>query len=612
MLGDVRNLLDSWLPVTFGMGLLMRHRLAISLVMIVMAVASTWPLATRLGSGIPKGSESSPTVPIFNLWTVGWNLDRVWSGWKGFWDAPHFAPTEKTLALSEPLIVSQVFAGLAGLPLPAVYNLLILSAISLNAGVTWLALRRRRVPWPVALLASLAMARLPFVHQQLGLLQCVLVAGLIGVIHFGEEAFASGRWGRLWLAAASFHLTFLACGYYAVFLVLVAPLFTAVWLWPKVKPFVVGVIGRSRSPKAAQTPDWSQVSIPSTRKHVVGVMLGVVLLALMVPIALAQSGVLSAPDYERPRELIRGLSARPTDYLATPFPEWFQFVGLTRWHEAGRWKLSPGLLKVGLALVGVVLGLRSPARRQWTLTWLVISVSAFLGSLGSNFQIAGWSPYETLLDWSPTLARLRTPARMAVLVQIGILFLATEALLFGFRCARRIARKRTGAVAGCRAGFLSQGLVWLIGIAVCFEVPLPRSSFVEVPPLSSQRGWIDWLKNNTPEDAVIAHLPFPKGPSPRDYESEAWAMYWGRFHHRRMVNGFSGFFPASYLELKSQMQSFPDESSLAALRARGVGYCVVQRLFLEGLSPSKLPNSEVWEPVFQDVEAGVVLFRLRR
>ncbi len=160
---------------------------------------------------------------------------------------------------------------------------------------------------------------------------------------------------------------------------------------------------------------------------------------------------------------------------------------------------------------------------------------------------------------------------------------------------------------------LAFGLFWLIGIAACCEVPLRRLSFVDVPPVETQKGWIDWLKNNTSQEAVIAHVPFPKGPLPRDYESETWAMYWGLFHQRRMVNGFSGFFPASYLELKTQMQSFPDEASFAALRSRGVGYCVVKESFLEAHPLPKEPGSVApWERVFQDDDAGVVLFRLSR
>ncbi len=563
-----------------------------------MSVTTTWPLVTRLDRSIPQGGESSTTVPVFNLWTVGWNLDRVWSGWENFWDAPHFHPTAKSLALSEPLIASQAMAGLKWLPSPVAYNVFLLLAVAFNASMTWLALSRRRVPWPVALLVSYSMARLPFVHWQLGVLQCVLVAGMIGTIHFGEDALVNRRPSSIWLAAACFDLTFLACGYYALFLVLILPLLVVVRLLVLRRPLIAALIGRRSS----------------SRRFFFGLLGGVLILAAIVPAAVTQSRVLSDPSYERPRELIQELSARPTDYLATPVPEWLEFVGVSRWHGAKRWRLSPGLLKVALALLGLVVGLRSRARRAWTVTWFAVSVGAFVGSLGLNFQIAGWSPYATLMDWLPTLTRLRNPSRMAVLVQIGVVFLASEALLWGFRRVRILGQRSSFA----RSGFASRstvltGLVWLIGLAACWEVPLPPLRFVEIPSAESQNGWISWLKENTPDDTVIAHIPFPAGPLPRDYESEAWGMYWGLFHQRRMVNGYSGFFPPSYLALKSQMQSFPDETSFAALRSRGVTYGICRQSFLDEhpiFEPAS--NGGSWEVAHTDRVAGVVILRLTK
>ena len=592
----------------------MLRRLAALFVVMVMAVTTTWPLATRLDRSIPQGVESSATVPVFNLWTVGWNLNRAWSGWQNFWVAPHFFPTPKTLALSEPMIASQTLAGLRGLPPPVAYNLFLLLAVAFNAGMTWLVLSRRRVPWPVALLVSFMVARLPFVHWQLGLLQCVLVAGMIGTIHFAEEALARGRPRSIWWAAVCFDLTFLACGYYALFLALSLPLLVAVRLLPQIRKFVAVVVGwmnlsrRTDFSVFRESPD----SPLPLRRIVIGIFGGVLILAAIVPAVLVQSQVLSDPNYERPRELIQELSARPTDYLATPFPEWFRFVGVSRWHEAGRWKLSPGLVKVSLALFGLVMGLRSRARRAWTLTWFAVTVGAFVGSLGLNFQIAGWCPYATLMDWVPTLARLRNPSRMAVLVQIGVVFLAAEALLWLYRRVRIICRRSAPARLGIvsRSNVLA-GLIWLLGLTACWEVPLPILRFVDIPSGDSQRGWIGWLKEHTPHDAVIAHVPFPTGPLPKDYESEAWAMYWGLFHQRRMVNGYSGFFPPSYLALKSQMQSFPDESSFAALRSRGATYCICRQSFLDEHPISADPvNEGSWEVVETDRSAGVVILRL--
>jgi hypothetical protein len=67
-----------------------------------LAIVLTWPLALRLTTHLPIGAESSPTVPLFNLWTLRWNAERLAEGYRGYWDAPIFHPTTGAFAFSEP------------------------------------------------------------------------------------------------------------------------------------------------------------------------------------------------------------------------------------------------------------------------------------------------------------------------------------------------------------------------------------------------------------------------------------------------------------------------------------------------------------------------------
>ena len=52
-------------------------------------------------------------------------------------------------------------------------------------------------------------------------------------------------------------------------------------------------------------------------------------------------------------------------------------------------------------------------------------------------------------------------------------------------------------------------------------------------------------------------------------------MYYSTFHWQRLLNGYSGFFPPSYVRLVAAMRGFPDASSLQALRVRGARYAVI-------------------------------------
>lgn len=43
-------------------------------VYVVAAFVATWPLLLHVSTKLPMGTEPSPTVPLFNLWTMGWNV----------------------------------------------------------------------------------------------------------------------------------------------------------------------------------------------------------------------------------------------------------------------------------------------------------------------------------------------------------------------------------------------------------------------------------------------------------------------------------------------------------------------------------------------------------
>ena len=58
-------------------------------------------------------------------------------------------------------------------------------------------------------------------------------------------------------------------------------------------------------------------------------------------------------------------------------------------------------------------------------------------------------------------------------------------------------------------------------------------------------------------------------------------MYYSTFHWQTLLNGYSGFFPPSYLQLVGAMRGFPDVRSLDALRVRGARYALIHGELLE-------------------------------
>jgi hypothetical protein len=88
-------------------------------------------------------------------------------------------------------------------------------------------------------------------------------------------------------------------------------------------------------------------------------------------------------------------------------------------------------------------------------------------------------------------------------------------------------------------------------------------------------------------------------------------MYWGTFHQRKLVNGYSGFLPQSYLTTKQEMSRFPDAASIHRLQQQGAAYCVVSRSFLERADIEGDPVARRYlEWLDGDAAAGVDIYRL--
>lgn len=135
------------------------------------AVGLTWPLGPRLGSYLSLGTEGSATVPLFNLWTLLWNADRLQAGYTGYWNAPIFYPEPVTFAFSEPQpltgLIFTLVSEISENPVAA-YNVVLLLFLTLNGiAADWLLRKLGVYGFPAFLAGLLAMA-LPFIGNELG------------------------------------------------------------------------------------------------------------------------------------------------------------------------------------------------------------------------------------------------------------------------------------------------------------------------------------------------------------------------------------------------------------------------------------------------------------
>jgi hypothetical protein len=201
---------------------------------------------------------------------------------------------------------------------------------------------------------------------------------------------------------------------------------------------------------------------------------------------------------------------------------------------------------------------------------LAIVVASWWLSLGPLPRVLGrsleiWSPYRVLYDYVPGFEGVRVPARFAMLVAFGLAMLSGLGiwLLERFRAGLAIA-----AVA-CVA-FLVEAHVpplWLNGVAPVRDFAMPAERVYR----PGRAPAVYHALNNMPPDAVVLEIPFGVA----DYDLRS--VYYSTVHWRRLVNGYSGFFPPHYSRAIAMISAGPRGGDITweALNELGVTHIVV-------------------------------------
>ena len=164
-----------------------RYATALFIIYFLWALCLTYPLVQHPFSHIPLGDEKVATVPFFNLWTLQWNIDQLMQGYPRYWDAPIFAPLNGTFAFSEPQPLSALLAApfWIGFQSPAFgYNIVVILFLILNGWFAHWLLKSWGISSLPAFLAGLIMMALPFVAQEMGVLQLIALFGFLWSLLF--------------------------------------------------------------------------------------------------------------------------------------------------------------------------------------------------------------------------------------------------------------------------------------------------------------------------------------------------------------------------------------------------------------------------------------------
>ena len=243
---------------------------------------------------------------------------------------------------------------------------------------------------------------------------------------------------------------------------------------------------------------------------------------------------------ERGRDEVWQGSAAPRDYLGPPEENLVYGTALASFSRGER-RLFPGFIAIVLGLVGLLPGGDPAKQRAVRLAYALGLAVAFDVSLGLNGVT-----FRALYDYAVPFRAIRIPARGGLIVGFSV------AVLAGFGAARI---RRREAIA-------------LVAALLCVEYvsrPLPMIAIPSVLP----QAYAEVLRDND-SNPTTAIFEFPVSS-----QDDPTYMYYSTFHWQHLVNGYSGFFPPSYIFLVNAVRNLPDDLSITAMKSHGTRYLLI-------------------------------------
>ena len=440
------------------------------------------------------------------------------------------------------------------------YNLLLLAGFTLTGVAGYVMLMAWTGDRTAAVLAGSLLAFNAHTLTRFPHLQAIHVAALPLAVWMLDRVILGGRWRDALGLAACVVLAASTSGYLTVFTVCA---------------LAVAAVVRA--------PEWWGDRAGRFVRRVGAAAVGAVI--VLIPLLWPYWRVAIEQGLARDLGDVRAYSASWWSYLATAgrlhYDLWSSDVLGHRTQDA----LFPGVAAVALSLVGVTVGGGWGGGRQRML--VAIGVLGLILSFGPATPVYGWAAAVF-----PPIAGLRGAARF------GYLPLFAVAALAGFGLAALRSRLPLRPVA-VRA--VTIGLVVLAGIEAC-RAPIPYTAFTGIPRV------YELIAADPVEGAV---LELPLHPAPHT-DFNAVYMLASTVHWRPLVNGYSGYEPASYERIRERVRTFPAASALLELRRLDVRYIVLHLEWYREPLRRALMEAIAVEPSLQliAIEKEIRLYRL--
>jgi len=521
------------------------------LVFVALTAVQTWPIAAAPAhwARVDNGDGA------LNIWAVNWVGTHLFRDPVHVADANIFHPETRALAFSEMMLVQGAIAASAialGAPPVLAFNVAVFAGFVLTGWAFCLLVQRWTGSWAAGYVSGSLAAFNAHTLVRIAHLQTLHLEFLALALFALDRLIASPRFRyACWLAIA-FALHAMTSIYLLVF---------AVWA------LLFATLARL-------TEIWRHRPRAAALYFVAAAMLAVLLLYpyLSIYLGLRAEGLARGAD-----EVV---AASWHDYLATGAR---LHLPWSRPYIASAASSSfPGIIALVLAVIALTIRVfRGDPRVR-------MCAVAAAGCL--VVSMAGRAPfYPVLHEWIPMLQAVRVQAHLGQVVLIMI------AVIAGFGVA---ALSRRWAVARWWPA-AAAGLVIAVN-AEALRAPIGFTWFDGVPPV------YDAL---IPErNAVIVELPFP---IPQQWFLNGPYMVNSTRHWRPMLNGYSGFRPASYEQSYEAARAFPAQESLIALHDRGVTHVVVHRKALGDDRVAQIATVHELQEIASEGDIAIYRFRTR-
>src|SRR5262245_36737232 len=451
---------------------------------------------------------------------MAWVSHQVVTNPLHLFDANIFYPERYTLAYSDHLFVQSMM----GAPLlwfgaspVLVHNLVLMAGFALTGWTTSLVMKRWTGSWLAGIVSGTLVAFNAFTLTRLPQIQDLHLEFFVPAWYALDRVLTSARVRDAVMLAGWFVLQALTGTYLMVFT------FVSLLVAALVRP-----------------SDW--IGARFVKVASAGAIAAAIALAVLIPFLLPYYYASQTVGLGRSLEETARYSAQWTDYLAAPGRVYFEWWG-KRYFQGDA--LFPGITALVLAVVGTAAVGWQDQRARMAAAFGIVALAL---SFGPAFP-----PYRWLYRVFPLLSGIRGAVRFGEITLVAIGILAG----FGVAALQRRVSSRWAIMLGVA--------FCLTANAEALRAPLFYSEYHGIPAV------YDTL-NHVGRKAVLAWFPFYGSAQ---FHQNAPFMLVSTRTFNPMVNGYSGFKPASYYKNVEELDGFPDDRSIDHLLKLGVSVVLV-------------------------------------